>query len=63
MKKKTYQVPHTEIIHAESHSHLLDWSADKVPGGGGNTPEAKPGTFDDEENDEGTLPHFRVWED
>ena len=68
MEKKTYQTPRTELIYMGMCTHLLDWSADKVIGGGTNIPEAKPIVFftDEEEEEEETtksLPRFNVWDD
>ncbi len=60
MEKKTYLAPRTERIQIEANTNLLNWSAGKVPGGGGNTPEAK-----ELELTEDGFPKqgFNLWED
>ena len=68
MEKKTYLTPRTELIYMGMCTHLLDWSAEKVIGGGTNIPEAKPiilvGEYeDDDEIEEVSLPYYNIWED
>ena len=68
MEKKAYTTPETELIYLNASTHLLDWSADKVIGGGTNIPEAKPVVFlaEEDEKDETTtlpIPHYSVWDD
>lgn len=46
--RKIYQSPEVEIIALDSLYHLLDWSADRVPGGGGNVLESNFSFFDEE---------------
>lgn len=47
--RKIYQSPEVEIIALDTLYHLLDWSADREPGGGGNVLESNFSFFDDEE--------------
>ena len=59
MKKREYQAPLTEQLHVATTSHLLDWSAPKDDGNGGNVPEAKQYDFEDEE----FCPWETIWDD
>ncbi len=74
MRKKIYQSPDTETISVVYNHHLLDWSAERIGGGGGNVLESKRGYLDatepeydeDLEDDEnnGILPHaFSLWDE
>ena len=62
MEKKQYQSPMTDIIKIVTNTSLLDWSAPKDDGGGGNIPEGKHGFFDDEDDDMDMNFHVDVWQ-
>ena len=51
----------TDIIKIVTNTSLLDWSAPKDDGGGGNIPEAKYG-FSDDEDDMDMNFHVDVWQ-
>ena len=46
--RKIYQSPEVEIIALDTLYHLLDWSADRETGGGGNVLESNFSFFDEE---------------
>ena len=46
--RKIYQSPEVEIIALDSIYNLLDWSADREPGDGGNVLEGNYSFFDEE---------------
>ena len=67
MEKKIYTAPQTETVHLSYTTTLLDWSAPKADGGGGNTPEAKQAWLWDDysevESDDNTLYQRNLWDD
>ncbi len=65
--RKIYQSPEVEIIALDSIYNLLDWSADREPGGGGNVLEGNFSFFDEDyDEEEGndsivSLSKFSLW--
>ena len=64
MKTKTlkkYQKPHTECFPAISQCHIMEWSAPKGKGNGGNVPEARQYDMPEEEEESFGYKRYNPW--
>ena len=58
---KKYQKPHTECFPAISECHIMEWSAPKGEGGGGNIPEARQYDMPEEEEESFGYKRYNLW--
>lgn len=58
---KKYQKPHTECFPAISESHIMEWSAPKGKGNGGNVPEARQYDMPEEEEESFEYKRYNLW--